>query len=366
MNNSTPKTLTENINNFGEYAYLTIDKQFRKILQYEIEVLKDKDPEQLHQMRVSMRRLRSIITGFAPALILPRGGREDKIGQIGKTLGALRDLDVLQETLETSYYPQLPKSEKKYLKQALIFLQHQRKFALKNVKKLLKSEIYKKFKKTYFSWLENPSFQEIAHLSIYPILPDLLFPQLSNFLLHPGWLLGVKINQGNIKFPEEMDVKTVENILSNEGKILHDLRKEAKRSRYNMELFNGFYGKEYQQYVGKVKYLQEVLGDIQDCYVLSEFLSGIFDFDLLDKMPVLSNIFSETRYLKWQQWTTLQQYFFEIPTGILLTERQKIRNIIQSATVESSTDEKETPISLESSPKIEIEIPQDDQIKTEE
>lgn len=336
MSNKFKPKNQENAHYFGEYAYLAIDKHFSKIIQYEIEVLKDKDPENLHQMRVSMRRLRSVITGFSPALILPKSAAEDQIGKIGKILGKLRDIDVLKETLETIYLPKLPKSESKYLKQALFFLKHQRKFAFKKVKHLLKSNSYQKFKKVYSNWLENPNFQAIAYLSIYPILPDLLFPQLSKFLLHPGWLLGLKIEEGQIKFQEKIEIKTVEKILSHEGTILHDLRKEAKRSRYNMELFTNFYGEEYQDYVGNIKALQTILGDIQDCYVLSEFLSGIFDFDLIDKMPNLVNIFKEIRYQKWQEWVILQKYFFEIPSGLLLTERQKIRDIIQYVNIEDN------------------------------
>lgn len=356
---STKKT-TENIHNFGEYAYLAIDKHFRKILQYETEVLKDKDPEDLHQMRVSMRRLRSVVTGFAPALILPRGGREDKIGKIGKILGKLRDLDVLQETLETLYYPQLPKPEKKLLNRALIFLKTQRKFALKAVKKLIKSESYKNFKKAYFSWLENPNFQPIAHLSIYPILPDLLLPQLSKFFLHPGWLLGINVENDQIQFPDKMDIKTVENILNNEGKILHDLRKEAKRSRYNMELFTHFYGESYQKYIVKIKTIQTILGDIQDCSVLAEFLDNIFDFELLDKMPTLVKLFQDTRYQKWQEWIVLQQYFLEVNHNLLeVNDRQKIRDIIQCASTENT---QKLDIIYQ---KITTNIPQDHQKKTE-
>jgi len=360
MTNFSTKKTTENIHNFGEYAYLAIDKHFRKILQYETEVLKDNDPENLHQMRVSMRRLRSVVTGFAPALILPRGGREDKIGKIGKILGTLRDLDVLQETLETLYYPQLPKGEKKLLKQALIFLKTQRKFALKNVKKIIKSDSYKKFKKAYFSWLENPNFKPIANLSIYPILPDLLLPQLSKFFLHPGWLLGIKIEAENIKFPDKIDAQTVENILNNEGTILHDLRKEAKRSRYNMELFTHFYGEGYQKYVVKIKTIQTILGDMQDCYVLAEFLDGIFDFELLDKMPTLVKLFQETRYQKWQEWVVLQRYFLEVNHNLLeVNDRQKIRDIIQSASEENT---QRLDIIYQ---KITTEIPQDHQKETE-
>ncbi len=55
-----------------EWAYIAIAKHSRKILKYEAGVLQDKDPEELHQMRVGMRRLRSAIAGFAVAIDLPK------------------------------------------------------------------------------------------------------------------------------------------------------------------------------------------------------------------------------------------------------------------------------------------------------
>jgi CHAD domain-containing protein len=55
MNNSQEaKTL-------GDWAKIAIQQHYQKILNHEPLVLKDKDPEELHQMRVGMRRLRTAI-----------------------------------------------------------------------------------------------------------------------------------------------------------------------------------------------------------------------------------------------------------------------------------------------------------------
>jgi len=58
-------------------------------------------PEDLHQMRVGCRRLRSAITGFAPALNPPKPAQEKKVGKIARQLGELRDLDVLREAFHS-------------------------------------------------------------------------------------------------------------------------------------------------------------------------------------------------------------------------------------------------------------------------
>lgn len=52
----------------GYWAALAIKKHFEKVLKHEEDVLADRDPEALHQMRVGTRRLRSAIAGFASTL----------------------------------------------------------------------------------------------------------------------------------------------------------------------------------------------------------------------------------------------------------------------------------------------------------
>ncbi|MDJ0571712.1 MAG: CHAD domain-containing protein [Pleurocapsa sp. MO_192.B19] len=87
----------------GEWANMAISKHTRKIFKYEAGVLEDKDPEDLHQMRVGMRRLRSAIASFAVALDLPKTVNEKNIAKIGRSLGTLRDLDVLLAALKDNY-----------------------------------------------------------------------------------------------------------------------------------------------------------------------------------------------------------------------------------------------------------------------
>lgn len=50
---------------FGNFAYQAIHKYFKKSTKYRVDVLSDRDPEPLHQMRVGMRRLRTALQVFA-------------------------------------------------------------------------------------------------------------------------------------------------------------------------------------------------------------------------------------------------------------------------------------------------------------
>lgn len=294
---------------FSDWAYLAINKHYNKFLSHESAVLEDKDPEELHQMRVGMRRLRSAIQGFANALNLPENAQDKNVGRIAKALGKLRDIDVLEDTLKNQYYPNLPKDEKKYLKQGLSHLEKQRKEVVKKVRKTLKSQEYCDLKFSFSQWLEKPKFQDIGQVNIETVLADLLLPQVSQLMLHPGWMIGLKFKKESMIFPDSLSEEKLENLLDAQGFILHDLRKAAKRTRYNMDLFTQFYGDKYNSYLKDIKAIQTILGDIQDSFVLGEFIDHVFDDNILKEMPTFSKILQENRYGKWKQWEKLHHKF---------------------------------------------------------
>ncbi|MEA5534851.1 CHAD domain-containing protein [Crocosphaera sp. XPORK-15E] len=299
---------------FGDWAYVAIAKHYHKFIKYELAVLEDKDPEELHQMRVGMRRLRSAIKGFNSALDLPKNAQEKKVGKVAQVLGSLRDIDVLEDTLKNKYYPNLPTEEQTHLDQALLTLAKQRKKAFKTVQNLLNSKHYLKLKESFEQWLNQPTYNDIAPISIHTILADLLLPQVSQFMLHSGWFLGVKFGEGETFLSDGLSQEEVETLLTKQGLILHDLRKEAKRTRYNMELFTQFYGDMYENYLTDVKDIQTVLGDIQDSFVLAEFLDTVFKDNIMETMPIFSQNLRESRYQKWQEWETLQRKFLRAKT----------------------------------------------------
>ncbi len=297
-----------------EWAYIAIAKHSRKMLKYEAKVLKDKDPENLHQMRVGMRRLRSAIAGFAVALDLPSVVNQKNIGKIGRCLGKLRDLDVLLATLDRDYRPLLPPKEQKNLDKVIKSLHKQRKKEVKQVRETLNSKLYLNLQQGLQNWLERPEYRVIGDLSIYPVLPNLLLPQVSQFLLHPGWLVGVELQEGKSQFPANLDAKAVEKLLERDEPILHDLRKLAKKTRYNLELFAQFYDDTYQGYIDQIEKIQEVLGQIQDYYVLRQMLEKAFGVAIAEQMPQLAALLHQARYQKWQQWQVLQKRFLDEQT----------------------------------------------------
>ncbi|HIK52732.1 MAG TPA: CHAD domain-containing protein [Oscillatoriales cyanobacterium M59_W2019_021] len=308
---------------FGDWAAIAIAKHARKIFKYESDVLKDKDPEDLHQMRVGMRRLRTAVVSFDRAIELPSEVAEKKIGKLARILGSLRDLDVLQEAIETQYIPSVSPDEQKELKRAIKALKKRRKIAIDRVRETLKGDRYHSFKEALQLWLEDPKFKAIADVAIETVLPDVLLPEIANFLLHPGWWIGVSLNEGTVRFHELLSPEAVRDLLDRQGEILHDLRKEAKRTRYQMELFPQFYNETYSDFVRYIKQTQEVLGNIQDGFVFAEFLTDVLKVDASETMPELTARIIDLRYQQWQEWESLQRQFLDVQN------RQYLRAIVQ-------------------------------------
>ncbi|WP_373527753.1 CHAD domain-containing protein [Nostoc sp.] len=302
------------VKTLGDYAYQAIQKHFKKTLKWEKSVKKDEDPEALHQMRVGMRRLRTAVTRFGLAVDVSKPVSDKNIGKIARRLGSLRDLDVLKESLENNYKPNLPRKEQESLQTAFTALAKQREDVLSSVQKTLKNESYKSLKDALDKWLDKPNYQPFASFTIQQVLPDLLLPEVSNFLLHPGWLVGTQFVDSEVKIQKNWELEKIEQQLIIEGKILHSLRKEAKRIRYQMELFTDLYGESYAAYLTEVKTIQEILGTMQDSVVLAEWLADIFKSEIQAQMPTLANLLTENRYQSWQQWQPLQERYLKTET----------------------------------------------------
>ena len=310
------------IKTLGNYTYSTIEKHFKKTWKWEKSVKNDKDVEALHQMRVGMRRLRTTVTRFNFIVNLPKSVNDKNIGKIARCLGSLRDLDVLKETLEITYQPQLPNKEKETLKDIFDTLEQQRAAAATDIKAIFKSQRYKSLKTGLKEWLEEPSYQALANLTIQQALPDLLLPEVSSFLLHPGWLVGTKVEEHKVVISTDFDTKKIEKQILAKGENLHDLRKQAKRLRYQMELFTDFYGEIYASYLAQVRNIQEVLGSMQDSVVLNEWLEDVLKAKISNQLPTLANLLKKNRYDLWQQWQSLQQQFLR------LENRQELHVVI--------------------------------------
>lgn len=279
----------------GDYAHRAVKKYVHHIRQQEKGVLAHHDPEFLHQMRVGLRRLRTVRAAFDFVLILPDEVSDRTLKHLGKVLGRMRDLDILQSWLDTfASQATLKKSETKALNTLKKTLKKQRKKYRIQTDKLLHSKTYKRFFKVIKQWLKRPQYRPLSDLSVTLVLPDVQLPLIGQLLLHPGWLVVDDTNTAELK-------------------QVHALRKQIKGVRYQMALFREFYGEEYGAQVNTFRQMQDVLGKLQDEVVLQSFLVNVLGTKWARQMPSLAQYFQQQHRQLWQQWLKLRQPYLSEP-----------------------------------------------------
>jgi CHAD domain-containing protein len=230
----------------GQAAAEAIGEQFRRILRREAGVWSGADPEDLHQMRVASRRLRAALAVFRPGIRLPADAGERRVRELTRVLGNLRDLDIQAEDLRTHYREDVSQDVRQVVDRLLNLVDRGKPKATAAVRRVLSGRRYGRLKSAYATWLEEPRFTALGELPLAAVLPDLLAPGLAALLLHPAWATGPRVP------------------LRDAAPVLHDLRKTAKRARYQAEFFESHYGPDFVSWVEELKRLQDRLGEFQD------------------------------------------------------------------------------------------------------
>ncbi len=302
----------------GNLAHGAIAKYLAHIAAYTQPVLADNDPENLHQMRVGLRRLRTAVQVFAVGLDLPKAGREPAIAAIGRKLGNLRDLDVIGATLRDRYAPDLPDNEQQSLATVLLHLAHQRHHTLKQVKKLIQGKRYGKLQQSLGDWVAAPTYGAIAPRPAHQVIPDLVLPLVCQLWLHPGWLVGTTTSPSGLVVNTHLNQTDTDALISNQGAMLHSLRKQVKRVRYQLRLVADLYPGTLDGDIDHLSAMQDTLGDLQDSTVLEDFIADVVP-DAKVTMPTLFALLADRRHRAWQQWQSHQQHYLDVQ------QRQRLR-----------------------------------------
>jgi CHAD domain-containing protein len=274
VSDRSPETL-------GDRVHSTLRKQFHRLTKHEQGVLDDRDPEDLHQMRVAARRLQAALQAFEPVIELPTMAQWKQVRSVARTLGKLRDLDV--QTAAMQNYGETLDERERRIAQALIdkSSQRDRAKAFNQVKRSLASSQYAKLKSAYQDWIEQPQYTDLAQLPLELSIADLLNPLLSAFLLHPGW------------FTQDLTA----------SETLHDLRKQCKAVRYQAEFFADFYPASFQEWIEELKVMQDQLGVIQDGSVLLDRLPK------KEKLPELKAAIRQEQVRSLDEWKILRDKY---------------------------------------------------------
>jgi CHAD domain-containing protein len=289
----------------ADYIYPAIQKQYITILTLEADVLADDDRAAIHQLRVSLRRLRSQIQAFGSSLDIPKIMGDKQIGQIARGLGKVRDLDVLQETF-TNYRTSLPESEQMHLEKVAATLIKRRRKEILKVNLMLEERDYQYFKLGLNNWLNCPQYTPVANVEIGSILPALLTNVTSKLFLHAGWW--IELDTGSAVSPES----AVSQLLIIHGDTMHSLRKQVKATRYLLEMFPDRYPAQYRDYLKDFKQIHQIFGNIQDNQVLDKFVRKVLGKRSPTKLPTFSERIARSNYLNWQNWQPIQQRYQQL------------------------------------------------------
>ncbi|NEO84503.1 MAG: CHAD domain-containing protein [Spirulina sp. SIO3F2] len=273
---------------WGDYAHMLIQKHYQQITKQRPKVLADRDPEPLHKMRVGLRRLRATLKTFGEVLNLPLKQENRALRKLGRQLGQLRDLDVQLESLQQTYRPRLPKTERQALDQLIKKLGKRRQKVAKQVYRVLRDRPYRRFKKTYQQWLQTPLKGALADRAANIMATPVLQAQLEQLLAHPGW-----------------QISGQQMLRDHELETLHDLRKLIKQTRYQAEFFAPIHSQAFCQWLTELKLLQENLGAIQDAVVLAAWLGQYVKHP--ETLNALQQEFHQNRTAALQDWERLRQ-----------------------------------------------------------
>ena len=222
------------------------------------------DSEYLHDLRVAVRRTRSALTqikGLFTAEQLETF--KTHFAWIGKTTGAVRDLDVYLLAFN-DYQQQLPESEQAALLPFKDFLIKQHRKEQRKLRTVLNSAEFKQKITEWEQFLNNKEAMRGEN-------SELLTQDMANQQI---WKLYKKVKKQGLAIDQDTPAEA-----------LHDLRKTCKKLRYMMEFFQSIYPNEIHLLIKRLKKLLNNLGDFQDFEVQVQQLK-IFSEQMLKENKV--------------------------------------------------------------------------------
>jgi CHAD domain-containing protein len=270
----------------GTYAAECIQEHLRHVVDLQADVLADRDPEPLHQLRVRFRRLRSTLLQFSPALLLPSSAADGRIAKIGRRLGMARDLDVLRMRLDQDLLPLLPEPELLALKKMFKQLRRERKLAFDELIEILHSRRYLRLLADLQEWLRQPQFTPLGDQPVQEWLPQWKLAVLADLLPHPGWRVSDPHDSSGLE-------------------AVHQLRKRLKAARYGLTNLRSLDADAVTGWVERFKAMQEALGDLNDLQVLQSAISHQLDAEIDAVVPTLWGLLVESRSNAWAHWLSL-------------------------------------------------------------
>jgi CHAD domain-containing protein len=239
---STPSDLTR-----AQSFARAVREHVSRLREGERMIREEADPEGVHLMRTSCRRLRATVKYLGQ--VLPRPVRKSlgkSLRDLMGSLGPVRDLDVLHDAVGKDAF--LAPRDREALQATL---QKRSARAAERMKAALEGDSYRQLLEALDQATAVPD-DGVPVTSIGPV--RIAQATAEAVRLCPADWAGA---------PEER---------------LHDLRKCIKRMRYTLEAFAPAYGRPVARAIDRCRALQESLGIIQDASAFGGLLKGVRTF----------------------------------------------------------------------------------------
>ncbi|WP_181023786.1 CHAD domain-containing protein [Nitrosomonas ureae] len=233
-------------------------------------VIADTDTEFLHQFRVNIRKLRSLISLLKKALPATMiDALRPRLSSIASKTNKLRDLDVFL-LAQDNYRAMLPENFGSGLTELYSLIKKQRKQEKNKVAGYLSSDNYRADLAICTAELSQHSAYQtpMASTPVLQVVKKLLLKRYHKMLA-----MSAAIDS------QSADEK------------IHELRIEFKKLRYLIEFFADLLPKRRTgKIAGKIKKIQTILGNYNDYCIQIEFLSSYVDDTRIEMSKALSGL----------------------------------------------------------------------------
>lgn len=230
-----------------------------KMLKHEAGSRVGDDIEDVHDMRVAIRRIRStfrlLSAYYKPKAIDPYNRQ---LRRMARALGAVRDLDVMIDNL-TNYANELADDRRAALQPAFAKLNDERETARRDLNRLLDKGSYRRFLVDFSQFLTTEKAGarglegDLSPVQVRHLLPALIYDHLGH-------------------------VRAYDSVIADaDATTLHGLRIEFKRLRYAVSLFSDIMGGTVKNFVEELKTIQDHLGSLNDVTTAEARLADLID-----------------------------------------------------------------------------------------
>lgn len=235
--------------------------QFSSMLAHEKGTIKGEDIEELHDMRVAVRRMRAASKIFEQYVDFNQ--LEPHLKELRKTLGVLgevRDLDVFREKAE-NYLKTLSAEHEHDLDPLFTIISEKREKARIEMRDYLESDKHNRFKQEFATLLSSPEALTLPTTNkkhdalphrVIDVLPAILYARMADITAYSEWVEGPYLPIAR----------------------LHRLRIAAKGIRYTLEFFESVLGEDAKTLIQDFKTLQDHLGNLHDAIIAIEMLGS--------------------------------------------------------------------------------------------